>query len=389
MKSSCIPCAVLFAAFGVFAFGDPDFERTEPQELPMWTGAQWAKATTVKFSAKVVEDPKSAASGKRFLRIENPNKTSAGVIAHPGIKKIAGYGLKITGKVRGDGLRLIGVMRRGADGKNRKWHRKQETGFKRLNSETWEPVEFTYIPEEEDASFLIRLAVRDGRVDFDDFKLEPFRIDDGAAAAPKKKAPAPAKTAVRTVPHPRSGRHLIFSDFETWQNGLPQGWKRHEDDTASSIRRFAHGESDLPRFGRSGLFLDGKIIMEPPMRDLAVPRSRPMRLAFYAKGENGRIRARLHEGRNGFVDYLVDLVDEPTTSEWKKYATAFSLPPACRIDNAAVELIGENVIVDNVEFKAARGGDGKLVYSIPVVKTAPVIDGKASPGEWDCATGAS
>ena len=389
-KLNCITGAVLAAASGVFAFGDPDFERTEPQELPMWTGAQWAKASTVKFTAKVVEDPKTAASGKRFLRIENPNKTSAGVIAHPGIKKIVGYGLKITGKVRGNGLRLVGLMRRDADGKNRKWHRKQETGFKRLNSETWEPVEFTYIPEEEDASFLIRLAVRDGRVDFDDFKLEQFRIGDAAAApvAPKKAA-SRTKAAAKPAARPKSGPHLIFSDFEAWQNGLPQGWRRRENDTASSIQRFEHGESDFRAFGRSGLFLNGKIIMEPPMRDLAVPRSRPMRLAFYAKGENGRIRARLHEGRNGFVDYLVDLVDEPTGAEWKKYATAFSLPPACRIDNAAVELIGENVIVDNVEFKAAQGGDGKLVYSIPVVKTAPVIDGKVSPGEWDCATGGS
>ena len=39
--------AAVFTSFlGVsclFAVGDPDFERTNPQELPLWSGAQWAK----------------------------------------------------------------------------------------------------------------------------------------------------------------------------------------------------------------------------------------------------------------------------------------------------------------------------------------------------------
>ncbi|MBQ7649830.1 MAG: hypothetical protein IJS15_02665, partial [Victivallales bacterium] len=181
----------------------------------------------------------------------------------------------------------------------------------------------------------------------------------------------------------------IVSDFEAWQDGLPKGWKRHDDDNASLIRRMAHCQEEPEEYGQSGLFLNGRIIMDPPLRGLAVPRSRPMRLSFYAKGENGRIRARLHEGRNGFVDYLVDLVDEQTEAEWKKYATAFSLPPGCRIDNAAIELICENAIVDNVVFKAAQGSDGKLIYSIPVTNKPPEIDGKTAPGEWDCATGGS
>ncbi|MBQ9502839.1 MAG: hypothetical protein IJU70_11830 [Lentisphaeria bacterium] len=383
--------ALLAASAGAFAIGDPGFERTEPQELPLWSGAQWAKASTAKYTAKIVEDPREAAEGKRFLRVENPNKTSVYVMAYPSIKRIPGYGMKLSCKARGTGLQCFGFTPYGSNGKVRPWKAKQSTRFKRMTPDKWESFELEYIPEEGDVSFLASLSIRDGRVDFDDFKFEMFRVDEAASPKPaEKKAQAPVQKKNKLTPL-ASGKDplVIFSDFETWRNGLPQGWKRHEDDGVSVIRRALHSAGNPGEYGRSGLFLNGKIIMDPPMKGLAVPRSRPMRLVFYARGENGRVRARLHEGRNGFVDYLVDLVDEPTTSEWKKYATAFSLPPACRIDNAAVELIGENVIVDNVEFKAARGGDGKLVYSIPVVKTAPVIDGKVSPGEWDCATGAS
>ncbi len=384
-KLLTVGMALLASSFA-FAFGDPDFELTEPQELPLWSGAQWAKGSTVAYTAKVVESPNEAASGKRFLRVENPHKTSVYVMAYPAIKRIQGYGIKITCKVRGNGLCSVGLTPKGEDGKNRPWKNSNQTEFKRLNSESWEPVEFKYIPVEGDVLFMVCLSIRDGRVDFDDFKLEMFKVDDHPA--PKTESQKQEATQTKQQPSTNNNPHAIISDFENWQDGLPQGWKRYDDDNVSVIRRmFHHAESQ--EYGRSGLFLNGRIIMEPPMRDLAVPRSRPMRLAFYAKGENGRIRARLHEGRNGFVDYLVDLVDEETGAEWKKYATAFSLPPACRIDNATIELIGENAIVDNVEFKAAQGSDGNLIYSIPIVKSAPIVDGRVSPSEWDCATGGS
>ena len=378
----------LLASSLAFAFGDPDFELTEPQELPLWSGALWAKGSTVAYTAKVIEDAKEAASGKRFLRIENPNKTSVYVMAYPAIKRVHGYGMKITCKVRGNGLSSVGVTPKGEDGKNRPWKNSNQTEFKRMDSESWASVEFKYIPVKEDVSFMVCLSIRDGRVDFDDFKLEMFKVDDHPAPkteSRKQEATQTKQQSAKSDTNPLA----IISDFETWQHGLPKGWKRHEDDTSSVIRRMKHNQDESEVYGQSGLFLNGRIIIDPPMRGLAVPRSRPMRLAFYAKGENGHIRARLHEGRNGFVDYLVDLVDENTGSEWKKYATAFSLPPGCRIDNAAIELIGENAIVDNVEFKADQGGDGKLIYSIPVVKSVPIVDGKVSPGEWDCATGGS
>ena len=378
---------VLLASSLAFSFGDPNFELTEPQELPLWSGALWAKGSKVEYTAKVVEAPNEAAKGKRFLRVENPHKTSVYVIAHPSIKRVQGYGMKITCKVRGNGLCSVGVTPKGEDGKNRPWNNRHQTEFKRLNSESWESVEFKYIPVKEDVSFMVCLSIRDGRVDFDDFKLEMFKTDE-PPALPLKNTKTEA-TQTKQQPANNANPLVIVSDFEAWQDGLPQGWKRHEDDSISVIRRKEHNDGENDKFGHSGLFLNGRIIMDPPMRGLAVPRSRPMRLAFYAKGENGHIRARLNEGRNGFVDYLADLVDEPTSAEWKKYATAFSLPPGCRIDNAAIELIGENAIVDNVIFKAAQGSDGKLIYSIPMVKSAPVVDGKVSPGEWDCATGGS
>lgn len=189
MKKQLLTAGMLLAASGAFAFGDPDFERTEPRELPLWSGAQWAKASTVKYTAKIVEAPNEAASGKRFLRVENPHKTSVYVIAYPALKPVPGYGFKVTCKVKGNGLRLVGVTPYGADGKPRKWKNLQQTGFKRLTSETWEPVEFKYVPEEGDVSLMVGLSIRDGRVDYDDFKLETFKIDDAAAG----KAPAPAQ----------------------------------------------------------------------------------------------------------------------------------------------------------------------------------------------------
>ena len=36
MKKQLLTAGMLLAASGAFAFGDPDFERTEPQELPLF-----------------------------------------------------------------------------------------------------------------------------------------------------------------------------------------------------------------------------------------------------------------------------------------------------------------------------------------------------------------
>jgi hypothetical protein len=175
-KYSCIFGILVFSALRVLAFGDPDFEQTRPGELPQWSGAQWAKGTTIQYSAKIIADPASAASGKQYLRIENPNKTTGSVLAHPGIRKIDGFGLKLSCKVRGSALSQIGLFRRDENGKNRKWKNKQETGFKRRDPKKWETLELTYIPEDEDKSFMVYAAVRDGNAEFDDFKLEQFRI---------------------------------------------------------------------------------------------------------------------------------------------------------------------------------------------------------------------
>ena len=142
---------------------------------------------------------------------------------------------------------------------NRKWKNKQETGYKRRDPKKWETLELTYIPENEDKSFMVYAAVRDGNAEFDDFKLEQFRIPKHAI--PK---PAPAKKAVKTVipvpPQKKSTKLAIYSYFENWKNNLPSGWKRCDADTTSSIQKIEHRPEDIRLFGRSGLLLNGKII---------------------------------------------------------------------------------------------------------------------------------
>ena len=379
-----------FLCSHALAISDPGFELTNPQELPLWRGAHWVKGSTVKYSAKIIESPKDAASGKRFLRVENPQKGSVYVLGYPSQNFIQGHIVRLKVKVRGNGLANIMIRPYDAKGKLRPWKAPQQSGFVRVTPDKWHDLQLDYTPVAGDVRFYIWGSVRDGQVDFDDFELTLVKSDKAVKtpAAPEKQAPAPKKKSNAAVKK-NSSPHLIFSDFETWQNGLPERWKRFEGDNKTVIRTALNNSVDKERFGEYSMFLNGKIVMDPPMTKLAVPRTRPMRLSFYAKGGNGRIVAKLREGRDGFVDYLIELADESTTSEWKKYAVAFSLPNNARIDNATIELQGQNCFIDNVEFKAAFGSDGNLVYSIPIVKKVPAVDGKITPGEWDFAAGGS
>ena len=389
MKPFIICAATAFFCCSLAGLSDPGFELTNPQELPLWKGAQWVKGSTVKFSAKIVADPSNAAEGKHFLRVANPGKGSVYVMGYPTQKCIPGYALQLRVKARGNGAANIMIRPFGENGKIRPWRKAQESGFARMDPRKWQTISLRYTPDEKDVRFLVWCSVRDGQVDFDDCRLE-FIKNTTPVKAVKKAAPAVKMKKTVAVKRPaKNDPLLIFSDFEKWQNGLPQGWIRFVKDGSSVIRPALNSDVDRERFGERSMFLNGRIVMDPPMKNLAVPRTRPMRLSFYARGENGRIIAKLREGRDGFVDYLIDLVDESTSAEWKKYAVAFSLPNNARIDNAAIELRGSNCFIDNVEFKAAVGSDGNLIYSIPVVAKAPVVDGKNTPGEWDFSTGGS
>ena len=116
-KTTVFAGVSLLAVSSLFAVGDPDFERTNPQELPLWSGAQWAKSSTLKYSAKVIENAKSAASGKRFLQIDSVHKRAVWVMAYPPVRFIDGFGYEATFKVRGKGKFNAGFNIYGKDGK--------------------------------------------------------------------------------------------------------------------------------------------------------------------------------------------------------------------------------------------------------------------------------
>ena len=178
MKISKISAAI-FAAWlpiAVFAMEDPDFEQTAPGEIPLWSGSLWVKTSKADFSAKIVEDASKAASGKRFLRVENPLKTSVYVIGHPIVKRVSGQGIHIRAKARGTGLANVTITPSDANGKAVPWRGTHEAGFKKMDPEKWHQFDFKYTPVNDEATFQIGISVRDGQVDYDDFKIEFFEL---------------------------------------------------------------------------------------------------------------------------------------------------------------------------------------------------------------------
>ena len=364
---------VLCSAWTAAAANDPDFEKTKPGELPQWVGPNWAKTGNPPYTAAIIADAKSAASGKQFLRFENKRNNSVWITAGTSMPVKKGYGIAVKVKIRGEGVHNMGFNVYDANRKSCRWQGSHSTAYSRISSKEWKEFTFRYLPLEGEAHVRFSIGLRNGKIDIDDLQLTYCKITN-----------AERIRGLKTTPGLK-----VFSGFENWADGMPTDWMFRDGDTKSIVKRIALAPEEHARFGKYALYLNGQVIMDPPLVGLGPHRAGAMRLSFYAKGDLGTIRARLQEGRNGYVDYLIDLVEENTGSVWKKYAAAFSLPPACRIDNAAVELTGKNVIIDNVELKAAEGSDGKLIYSIPLVEKAPAIDGKHTPGEWDFAVGAS
>ncbi|MBQ6472832.1 MAG: hypothetical protein IJJ33_12680 [Victivallales bacterium] len=380
----------VYASALAFGLSDSDFELTNPGELPLWSGSQWVKTSKAVFSAKVIENEKEAASGKRFLRVANPQKGSVYVIGLPTQKRIPGYGFLIRAKARGTALANVTITPFNADRKPVPWKATHETGFKKMESGKWHQFELKYIPLEGEEKFQIGISVRDGQVDYDAFEvrlIEVGKAENGIKDLehPKRTAEPPAvKKQRKSV----DGKYRLEFGFETWMHGIPIGWTREENDAGTIVRPVINGQNEIEQFGERSLFLDGRMYMEPPLNGLGDKRKRPIRFSFYAKGDCGRIKANLREGRDGFVDYLVELIEEETSAEWKKYATELTTPGG-RVDNISLEFIGKNVVVDNVEIEALQSNTGKMNLSIPIVKKAPVIDGVNSPGEWDFAAGGS
>ena len=392
LKKTIIPFILLSSMPGLFAVADPDFERTNPGELPLWSGSQWVKTSTSQFSAKIIEDAAKAASGKQFLRVENPGKGSVYVIGNPSVKRIPGHGILIRAKARGNGLANVTITPFDTKRKSVPWSGKHEAGFKKMDPANWYQFELRYTPINDEDTFQIGVSVRDGQVDYDDFKIEFFELPQSEQKAEKpapvqkqevKKVAAKVKT-VKTTKNPK----YMFLDFEQWKDGKPAGWTTDAEDAKTILRPVILGKEDADDFGSYCLFLDGKTYMDPLMTGLGDRRKRPIRVSFFAKGENGHIKANLREGRWGGIDYLIDLVDENTTSDWKKYAVEL-VTPGGLVENIGIEFRGKNVMIDNVELEAIQGNTGKMDLAIPIVSKAPVIDGVNSPGEWDFASGAS
>ena len=51
LKKTIFPLLLLSSIPALFAVGDPDFERTQPGEIPLWSGSLWVKTSKADFSA--------------------------------------------------------------------------------------------------------------------------------------------------------------------------------------------------------------------------------------------------------------------------------------------------------------------------------------------------
>ena len=168
--------AAILAAPALFAVGDPDFEQTKPQELPLWSGAKWAKASEKKFTAQIVNDAQSAASGKQYLHVENPAKQAVWVMAYPSVNFTPGYGVEITCKMRGGGASNFGLNIYGKDGKLRPWRPATCLPYTK-KTQQWQEFKLRYVPIEGDDKFMLSLGVREGNADWDDVKVTPFKLE--------------------------------------------------------------------------------------------------------------------------------------------------------------------------------------------------------------------
>ena len=180
MLKSNFVAALFLTGAAVFAGGhsDPDFEKSPVGEIPKWNGGAWIKMSTPQFTAKVVEDPAKAFSGKKYLHLDNPGKTTVNVGGFPRFTCQSGKKYTVQCKARGTGQFNILFIRNDKKMKNRPWTNKAQAKQIQLVPDKWQELKFSYVPAPEDYKMCIALSLRNGSADIDQVTVT---IEDDAA----------------------------------------------------------------------------------------------------------------------------------------------------------------------------------------------------------------
>ncbi|MBE6374857.1 MAG: hypothetical protein E7050_00155 [Lentisphaerae bacterium] len=376
----------LLLSFNALAMGDPDFELTSSGQIPKWSGGFWIRLSAQEFIAKVVEDAAGAYSGKHFLHVEHPGKNALSAGGYPRIITQPGKKYILTGKIRGNGELMLFFMRNDKEMKNRPWNPRAATSYVKLHSERWQDIRLEYVPQAEDFNMVPAFSIRKGWADIDALKLS---VEEVAGEVHDAKPETAAEIPERASRMPDASGRARVSGFETWlNNGLPAGWVLDPWRQGDQVAKAVLAADEPEEFGKYALFLNGKLVMDPQVKFKDNIKGRRMRVSFYARGKGGKFKVFLREGRYGNVDYLMEVFGGETTGEWKKYSGEVALALGY-VNNAAVELNGENIWIDNLEFSEVKSISGVTSYVIPMIKNPPVIDGHISGSEWEFCGGAS
>ena len=368
------------------AMGDPDFELTAPGQLPKWSGGFWIRLSAQDFKARIVENPTRAFSGKRFLQLSHPGKNALYTAGFPRITCQQDKKYILTAKVRGNGRLMMCFFRYDRKLKNRPWSNKSALPYQKLAQDKWQELRLEFVPQPGDFCMTPAFAIREGDADIDAVSLKTEAVS--AAAAPRNLPAVKAAVKRPEAKIPQSTAEQICSSFEKWNSSLPEGWTTDPWRKNDIVKKSVLGADAPDILGRYALFLDGKLVMTPGMKFKGNAKGRRMRVSFYARGDEGNFKVFLREGRYGNVDYLMEVFSSDTTGAWKKYSGEIALTQGF-VNNATVELNGKNVEIDHLQFYCVKPTEGSTCYTIPVIRTSPVIDGNAGDAAWQLAAGGS
>jgi len=213
------------------------------------------------------------------------------------------------------------------------------------------------------------------------------------------------------VPESEGVRILMEEGFETWitEEKTPQHWKLGSKNQVPQLwvldsrERNPGSISQVPNtedsaFGKYSAELTGHIITPAFEKNAKMK----IRVSLYAKSAGGSISIRLREyttpaaaARNQIDYHMMLLKPAQTSPDWQEYSGEALVAPWHGANVVKVELVGNNVLIDNVRITAIDPAKEKIgsenvprgILSIPFLKISPRIDGIASKNEWEDAAG--
>ncbi|MCC6579766.1 MAG: hypothetical protein IT440_04945 [Phycisphaeraceae bacterium] len=195
-------------------------------------------------------------------------------------------------------------------------------------------------------------------------------------------------------------------DFEEWTtdqasipgwdlagNLFPKGWRTEgRPGETGTLRRVVNPADEIDAFGRTAIYLDGKIFTESAAADVPLD-GRNIILSFWAKGEHGKVVARLRQYENltalkaDDVMATAEVVEASPSAKWSRCSAMVKVwRPFFRI-----ELEARNVILDRVSIQPADSEEVRAPaparFHIPQLHDPILIDGSLSEDKWRDAVG--